>query len=71
MYWFKSFSIGQQPILLILLLLGTGMHISFDTHWKSPVVVTTLLHHCDVVLTNKWDLINISSMNMLTDFLSF
>jgi hypothetical protein len=28
MYWFKSFSIGQHPMLLILLFLGTGMHIA-------------------------------------------
>jgi len=53
MYWFKLFSIGQHPILLILLFLGTGMYISFDTHWKTPVVVATLFHYDDVVLINK------------------
>ena len=30
----------------------------------------TYHYHYDVVLTNKWDLINISLMSLLTDFLS-
>ena len=30
------------------------MYISFDTHWKTPVVDATLFHYGVVVLINKY-----------------
>jgi len=66
----KSFFIGQHPVLLILSFLGTILYILFDSHRKSHVVVVTSFLTGDVVLTNKWYLINISCMNMLAHFMS-